>query len=393
MRKLLTITDLAVGYRRPILSQLSLECGQGLFVSILGSNGVGKTTLLRTISRHLKPLEGQVILCGKPLAAIRAGDLAKIMSVVLTDKAAPPLLRVLEYAALGRHPHSGFLGKLGDNDLKVVEEALQAVRAEHLAERFVEELSDGERQKVVLARALAQEPGLMLLDEPTAHLDLKHSMEVMGILRGLCRHRGLTVLAALHDVDVAAKVSDLVITLKDGKLLAFGRPEDVLSPESVSELYDLDQVGFSTHLGAIEIRGDGRSGHAMVISERDTGTLAFRLLAKRGYTFSAGFFPDSDLDAHVASALGARLYSWKTCEKPDHESLLQKALADLDNSLFVVNTLKNGSEAGEGPPIGRLLEEAGRRGLQVLSLDQNGDPGSLLAALDLIEERAKREAA
>ncbi len=306
--KLLSCEDLTVGYKKPVLSGINLELESGHFVSLLGPNGAGKTTLLRTLSRHIKPLKGQMKLAGKHLSEYPALSLARLMAVVLTEKNAPPLLSVLEYVALGRYPHTGFLGRLSEKDLAVITEALSAVQASELARRLVDQLSDGEKQKVMLARALAQEPSLMLLDEPTAHLDLKHRVEVMTILRGLCRSRGLTVLAAIHDVDVAAKVSDQVILVKEGGVEGYGRPEDILSSQKVSSLYDFREAGYSRQLGGIEIQGDGRSGRAFVLAGSGRGADIYRLLAKHGFRFSAGFLEENDLDAHVAQALGAHIF-------------------------------------------------------------------------------------
>lgn len=305
---LLDCKDLTIGYKKPVLSGINLAVEAGQFVSLLGPNGTGKTTLLRTLSRHIKPHSGLILVSGKPLANYPALELARIMAVVLTEKSAPPLLSVLEYVALGRYPHTDFLGRLSDKDLKIVTASLLAVKAGELAGRLVDQLSDGEKQKVVLARALAQEPTVMLLDEPTAHLDLKHRVEVMAILRGLCRSRGLTVLAALHDVDMAAKVSDQVILVKNGRLDGYGRPEDILTSEKVSNLYDFRGAGFSHQLGSIEIQGSGRSGRAFVLAGPGRGTTIYRLLAKHGFTFTAGFPTASDLDAHVAQALGAEIF-------------------------------------------------------------------------------------
>jgi ABC-type cobalamin/Fe3+-siderophores transport systems, ATPase components len=304
---LLYCEDLTIGYKKPVLTGINLEFEAGQFVSLLGPNGTGKTTLLRTLSRHIKPHGGLVMISGRPLADYPPLALARIMAVVLTEKSAPPLLSVLEYVALGRYPHTGFLGRLSRKDLGIVTASLLAVKADELAGRLVDQLSDGEKQKVVLARALAQEPTLMLLDEPTAHLDLKHRVEVMTILRGLCRSQGLTVLAALHDVDMAAKVSDQVILIKNGRLEGYGRPEDILTSEKVSDLYDFSGAGFSHQLGGIEIQGSGRSGRAFVLAGPGRGATIYRLLAKHGFTFAAGFPAESDLDAHVAKALNAEI--------------------------------------------------------------------------------------
>ncbi|MDR2339218.1 MAG: ABC transporter ATP-binding protein [Deltaproteobacteria bacterium] len=415
----LRVEKLTVGYKAPVLKDVSFECGAGSFISILGPNGVGKTTLLRTISRHLKPLAGKVFVLGKAIGSYRATDLARIVSVVMTDKAAPPLLQVLEFVGLGRYPHTGFMGKLTDRDLRIVTKSLADVKAEYLAGRFIDQLSDGERQKVTLARALAQEPRLMLLDEPTSHLDLKHRMEIMGILRALCRLKQLTVLAAVHDVDVAAKVSDQVLALKGGRLEKFGPPHKVLTSKFVAHLYDFEKAGYSNLLGGIEIRGDGQAGRAFVVAGEDKGAQAFRYLSKHGYRVSAGILGRTDLDSYVAGALGCEVF---TPAKPGFEGAALESLRGAD---FVVDAV-SANCPGEGAPGGApapdppdpakgegtqgdpaaprdgpqetlcapnraLLQEAARLGLRVITLGPNGEISPLVDALDEME-RLKRAA-
>ncbi|MDR1657304.1 MAG: ABC transporter ATP-binding protein [Deltaproteobacteria bacterium] len=375
---ILQAEKLTVGYGKPILSELNFKIPSGVFVSLLGPNGVGKTTLLRTLSRHLKPKAGLIRLKGRPLDSFRASDLAKVLSVVLTDRAAPPLLSVLEFAALGRHPHLSLMGKMGEADLKAVEEALNSVKATHLAGSFVDQLSDGERQKAVLARALAQEPELMILDEPTAHLDLKHRVEVMGLLRSLCASRRLTVLAAIHDVDLAAKVSDLVLMVRDGRLIAEGRPEDVLSSEAVAGLYDFDLADFSKHLGGVEVRSDGRAGRAFVVSGSDRTAMALRLLNKRGYALSASVPNHGDLDAHVARALRGVLYP--TGDSKSSEAAFKEAKEALADCSILIDGQGSHGSAQEI----ELVEEAKKRGLAVLSLEGE-DLTGLIAFLDRLE--------
>jgi iron complex transport system ATP-binding protein len=331
------------------------------------------------------------------LNAIGALDLARDVSVCLTDNEKPPLLSVSEFVALGRYPYTGFMGKRSARDVEVVERSLDAVAAGDLAGRLVDQLSDGERQKVILARALAQEPKLMLLDEPTAHLDLKHRIEVLGILRSLCRARGLTVLASLHDVDIAAKVADRVLLVGEGRIRDYGLPEAVLTGEQVSRLYGLDAAGFDSRLGGIEFRGDGRAGRAFVIAGRGTGAASFRLLSKKGLSIETGVLNDGDLDAFVAGALGARAFVHKPGDEP--RQALAAALAALPGCDFVVDCGPADDDAKT------LRARAAEHGLPFFSLAGTppagmsasfracADLAELSSAIDRLQDDRRRAAA
>lgn len=366
----LSCTKLSVGYKnRPVLSELNLDFKAGQFISLLGPNGAGKTTLLRTLSRHLPSLAGMVRVQGRPLADLRALDLAKVMAVVLTDKVSPPLFTVFEFVALGRYPHTDYLGRMSAADRMVVEKSLIAVHAGDLAQRAFADLSDGERQKVLVARALAQEPRILLLDEPTIHLDLKHRVEVMAILRDLCRTKGITVVASLHDVDVAAKVSDRVALIKDGGLLDWGPPETILTPEAVAELYDFDKAEFNRHLGGIELRSDGDQGRAFVVAGMGTGTLVYRMLAKKGFAIDTGVVHTNDLDYYVATSLGAGCTSVEPMEKVNGAAMA-RATARLTHCDLVIDS---GFAVG---PVNEanmeLLQSAFNQGKTVFTLREGG---------------------
>ena len=375
---------LSVGYRAPVLREVNLDFGSGQFIALLGPNGAGKTTLLRTWSRHLKPLAGRVEVLGRDLNTLSALELARLVAVCLTDNAKPPLLSVDEFVALGRYPHTGMMGRLSVHDAEIVERSLAAVTASGLSGRLVEQLSDGERQKVVLARALAQEPKLMLLDEPTAHLDLKHRIEVMGILRSLCRSHGLTVLASLHDIDVAAKVSDRVLLVQNGGIRDYGLPETVLTGETVAELYGFGDADFNRHLGSIEFRGDGKAGRVFVIAGRGRAAPVFRLLSKKGLAIETGLLRDGDLDAFVAAALGAKTYvRAESDELPanGNGSSLEEAAQALTACDFIVDSgvRDAGAEA--------LRQRAAASGLPVFRVAGGAEKGGitlseLLAAID-----------
>lgn len=366
---------LSVGYRRgAVLQELDFSCERGQFISLLGPNGAGKTTLLRTLSRHLPPVSGAIRVWGRPLAELRALDLARIMAVVLTDKITPPLLTVEEFVALGRYPHTDYLGRLREKDRDRIHAALDDVQAGALRHRQFSDLSDGERQKVLIARALAQEPQLLLLDEPTIHLDLRHRIEVMTILRDLCRNQGITVLASLHDVDVAAKISDRVALLKNSGMMAWGSPESILNAHSVAELYDFDQAVFDKALGGLEIRSQTANGRAFVVGGLGSGAMVYRMLAKKGFALSTGVLQEHDLDFHVARALGAECISVGPMEAVGDDSIAQALQALSACDLVVDSGFALGPATSANADI---LNAALARGKTVLSLRE--DAASLFA--------------
>ena len=376
----LSCQNLTVGYKdNPVLSALNLAFAPGRFISLLGPNGAGKTTLLRTLSRHLKPLGGAITVKDRSLETVRPTELAKIMAVVLTDKVSPPLLSAFEFAALGRYPHTDFLGRLGTADREVVNNALDAVHALDLSHRPFANLSDGERQKVLVARALAQEPEILLLDEPTVHLDLKHRVEVMSILRTLCRDKGITVVASLHDVDVAAKISDQVALIKSGAVVGWGSPEEVLESRTVADLYDFQGADFDHHLGSIELRGNGSSGRAYVVAGLGSGAVVYRMLAKRGYAITTGIMHTNDLDFYVARSLGADCTVKAPMEAVDDDAV-KDAAERMNHCDCVIDT---GFDVG---PLNRgnvdLLRLALKNGKRVFSLRKNGTRSLLGDTLD-----------
>ncbi len=223
-KAILDLHDLCVGYPGPhrtrtVVSSginLSLRCGE--LVCLLGPNGAGKSTLLRTIAGMQPPLQGKVLLGGRDIHSLPKLELARMLSVVLTERILVGMLTSYEVVALGRSPHTGWSGALRDEDHAIVEESIRSVEAGHLANRYVNELSDGERQKIMLARALAQEPGVMILDEITAFLDLPRRIEIMRILRDLAHKRDGGIVVSTHDLDLALATADPVWLLPKGLL-------------------------------------------------------------------------------------------------------------------------------------------------------------------------------
>lgn len=252
----LGLHDLAVGHRRgpAVLTGVTLDARPGELTALLGPNGAGKSTLLRTVAGLLPTVSGTVTLDGADLLALSPAARARRVAVVLTERVDPGLLTAWELVALGRHPHTGPRGTLRPADRAAVDDALAAVRASAFADRRVGRLSDGERQRVLVARALAQAPDLLLLDEPTAFLDAPSRVSVTGLLRRLARERGIVVVVSTHDVELALRVADRVWLLDRDGGVRTGPPAALVDGGAVGAAFDSDELRFDAGAGTFVMR-------------------------------------------------------------------------------------------------------------------------------------------
>lgn len=234
----LELQDIAAGYNGTrILTGLSLTVGQGEFLGILGPNGSGKTTLLRVVCGLLPAWEGEVRLQGQALAVLSRRQLARQVAFLPQLAVTDIDLSVCEMVALGRWPHLGRLGRLSKQDADQIRQSLRAVDLEAVAERSMLSLSGGEKQRVLLARALAQEPRLLLLDEPTSHLDLAHQVEFFELLKGLHRAGRMTIVCVSHDVNLCANYVERIALIRKGQLFALGAVEDIVQQEVLEAVF------------------------------------------------------------------------------------------------------------------------------------------------------------
>ncbi|MDE0393978.1 MAG: ABC transporter ATP-binding protein [Gammaproteobacteria bacterium] len=255
---MLTLERLAIGYRTRrnetvVASDISLELREGELVCLLGPNGAGKTTLMRTVAGMQPPLGGRVLVDGDDIHSMPARARAKRLSVVLTERVEAGLLTAYALVGLGRYPHTNWSGRLSGHDHEVIQECLERVGAEDLAHRYVSDLSDGERQRVMMARALAQEPRLMVLDEITAFLDLPRRVEAMRLLRRVVRDTGRAVLLSTHDLELALRAADRVWLLPKGGRLATGAPEDLVLSGAFEAAFASEGVDFDRARGTFRV--------------------------------------------------------------------------------------------------------------------------------------------
>lgn len=250
---MITLKDLSIGYRdsrhvREVAAHLCGEVCVGELTCLLGSNGVGKSTLIRTLAGFQPALSGEVLLDGRRLSGLSERQLARSVGVVLTERLMVRNMSVEEVIGLGRSPYTGFWGRLSSGDRFVVGECADRVGVSHLLGRMVDSLSDGERQKVMIAKALAQQTPIILLDEPTAFIDYPGKVELFCLLRRLCREEGKTILLSTHDVELALALSDGVWLVGAGGLCV-GSPEDLALDGCLSGFFSSGSVGFDSSSG------------------------------------------------------------------------------------------------------------------------------------------------
>ena len=354
----LELRGLAVGYNgKALIHGIEIGVKRGEIVTLVGPNGSGKSTILKTITSQLERISGQALLSGKDLREYSRKELAEQMAVVLTGRLQTELMTCRDVAAMGRYPYTGRLGILSEQDERKVDEAIAQVHAEHLAERSFDAVSDGERQRILLARAICQEPEITVLDEPTSFLDIRHKLELLSILHRMAREQKITVVMSLHEVDLAMKISDRILCVRGEEIFACGTPEEVLSDEVIRELYDLDPAcgTFDALTGSVELPAPGGGGawrpegsgawwpegdglpvqkgnslqigdgklppsdvvslEVLVISSGGTGIPVYRRLQREGVPFAAGILYRNDLDYRTAKRLAVEVVEERPFEE------------------------------------------------------------------------------
>ncbi|HDQ06146.1 MAG TPA: ABC transporter ATP-binding protein, partial [Candidatus Bathyarchaeota archaeon] len=225
-----------------VLKDVNFGVESGEFLGILGPNGSGKTTLLRSISRVLQPQKGTILIDDKDIYGMKSVDVAKQLAVVPQETPVTFDFTALEVVLMGRNPHMPRFKMESKEDLAIAKNSMELTRTWEFADRPVTELSGGERQRVIIARALTQEPQILLLDEPTTHLDISNQLEIMDLIKHLCETKKLLIIAVFHDFNLAARYCDSLILLKDGKIVAVGKSDETLTNENIRKVFSVDTI-------------------------------------------------------------------------------------------------------------------------------------------------------
>lgn len=233
--------SISIGYGNgDIVTDLTLEIPRGKITSLIGANGCGKSTILKTIARIQKPTKGTIYLDGKAISQLTTKEVAKQLAILPQSAEAPAGMTVFELVSYGRFPHQSGLGRMTAHDKDVIEWALTVTGMHSYFDRYVDELSGGQRQRVWIAMALAQETEIVLLDEPTTYLDMAHQLEVLELLKKLNEEEKRTIVMVLHDINQAVRFSDYICALKNGAIVHHGPAEEVMTKEVLREVYNID---------------------------------------------------------------------------------------------------------------------------------------------------------
>lgn len=316
MKDAFVYTDnMAVGYGgKALIEHIDLHVRRGEILTLIGPNGSGKSTILKSLIKQLGLIHGTVYLDGQVMAQMTEREVSRRLSVLMTERVHPELMTCWDVVSTGRYPYTGRLGILSAGDREKVRECLELVHAADLAERDFSAVSDGQRQRILLARALCQEPEVIVLDEPTSFLDIRHKLELLSILKDMVRSRQLAVIMSLHELDLAQKVSDFVLCVHNDAIERYGAPEEIFTSDYIMQLYGAEKGSYNADFGCLELERIGGAPRVFVIGGGGSGIPVYRRLQRQGIPFAAGVLHESDLDYAVARSLAAQVIAERPFE-------------------------------------------------------------------------------
>lgn len=316
MEKAYLVTEhLDVGYQnKALIRDIALSLKPGKILTLIGPNGVGKSTILKSITRQLALVSGCVYLEGRSIQEYSGQAFARKVAVMMTGRLQSEWMTCYEVVATGRYPYTGKMGILGKEDKEKIEQALALVQAQDLAKQDFTRISDGQRQRIMLARAICQEPEIIVLDEPTSYLDIRHKLELMTLLKDMVVHQEVAVIMSLHELDLAQRISDYVMCVRDNHIERYGTPEEVFTPDAIEQLYGMTKGSYNAGFGCLELDAVKGTPQVFVIGGNGSAAGTYRRLQREGIPFATGVLSENDLDYPVAKALAAEVITEKAFE-------------------------------------------------------------------------------
>lgn len=312
MESAIHLDQLSVGYgKKVVVGEVSFQVKPGEIVTLVGPNGSGKSTILKTITRQLKGLKGVIFLNGKNQEEMSGTEIARHLSMVMTQRIAPELMSCRELVSTGRYPYTGHLGFLSEEDRKIIEESMALMEITDLADQSFLEISDGQRQRVMLARAICQNTQIMILDEPTSYLDIYYKLDLLGKIQKLVKERKLAVIMSLHELDLAVKISDRILCVSGERIVKAGTPKEVTDNGFLQELYGLKKEQFQPYFGSSFLPKVTGKPKVFVISGGGRGVATFFALQRRQIPFAVGILAENDSEYTMAQAMATEVVGVK----------------------------------------------------------------------------------
>lgn len=357
---LLHTEQLTVGYqKKALIPDITFSVQAGQILTLIGANGVGKSTILKSLARQLAPIAGTIFIGEQELSSISHRNLAKSMSILMTHSVQTEFLRCIDVVEAGRYPYTGQLGILSEQDHEKVAEALRLVHGEDLAQKDFRKISDGQRQRILLAKAICQEADILILDEPTSFLDVRYKLEFLTILKNLVREKQIAVILSLHELDFAQRISDVVLCIRNHTVDRIGTPDEIFTDAYITELYEITCGSYEHLYGTMELPAPTGTPETFVIGGGGTGNSVYRQLQREGTPFYAGILQENDLDYPAAKALAAEVVTEKAFE-PIGESAVQMAISLLQRCKRMIVCCKQfGTMNRRNQELIRFAEENG----------------------------------
>ncbi|MGN0325607.1 MAG: ABC transporter ATP-binding protein [Lachnospiraceae bacterium] len=309
---------MSVGYQgKALIHDIEIGLHKGEILTLIGPNGAGKSTILKSIAKQLELIHGVVYLDKKELNHMSGLELSQRMAVVFTEKIKTELLTCEDVVATGRYPYTGHFGILSKGDYAIAEEAMELVHVTEIRNQDFTKISDGQRQRVMLARAICQEPEIIILDEPTSFLDVKYKLEFLSVLQELRIRKGLTVIMSMHELELAERISDKILCINGEYVDRFGKPEEIFQAGYIRSLFEIETGSFDEENGSMELEPASGTADIFVIAGGGSGRSIYRKLQRERKAFRTGIIYENDLDFPVARALAAELIAAKAFEPVD----------------------------------------------------------------------------
>ena len=357
MKSYFFYTDqLTVGYDgKPLIKEINIQLNKGEILTLIGPNGAGKSTILKSITRQLSLIGGTVYLEQEPMSRMTNKEVSRKLAVVLTERMRPELMTCEDVVSTGRYPYTGKFGVLSKEDWKLVDEAMELVHIHELADRDFSKTSDGQKQRVMLARAICQQPDIIILDEPTSFLDIRYKLEFLSIIQNMSRERNLSVIMSLHELDLAGRISDKIACVRGDKVDRFGTPEEIFTQGYIPQLYQMTTGSYDESTGDLELPKIEGEPKVFVIAGNGTGTAVFRKLQRERVPFVTGILWENDLDYPAAKALATEVISVKPFGRIE-EKEIQKAKEWIKKCEKVICTLDVEKSGEFAKPLSGLFE-------------------------------------